>query len=280
MGGETLLILAVTAALSAAMAVAWMAQKATGNGGWVDVIWTFGTGGAGVAYALLPADGAVTPRGWLVAAMAGFWAVRLGLHLALRSAKHVDARYAWFRKEWGAAFHPRMFRFLQVQAAAAALLAMSMWLAARNPAPAQGLVDGLGLMDAAGLAVFIIALIGEAVADAQLAAFKADPANHGKVCDRGLWAWSRHPNYFFEWLVWLGFAIIAIDPAGGWPWGWLALLAPLFMLYLLTRKSGIPPLEDHMARSRPEAWADYKDRTSVFFPLPPRRRAPRPASAS
>lgn len=273
MGGETLLILAVTAALSAAMAVAWLAQRVTGNGGWVDVIWTFATGAAGVAYALLPAEGGITARGWLVAAMAGFWAIRLGGHLALRSAQQEDARYAWFRKEWGQAFHGRMFRFLQVQAAAAALLALSMWLAARNPAA------GLGLMDAAGLAVFVIALGGEAVADAQLAAFKADPANRGKVCDRGLWAWSRHPNYFFEWLVWAGFALIATDPAGGWPWGWLALVAPLFMLYLLTRKSGIPPLEDHMARSRGQAWADYKARTSAFLPLPPRRAAARPARA-
>lgn len=274
MGAELGLIAAVAASLSVAMYFAWVVQRATGNGGWVDVIWTFATGAAGIALALLPADGDVTPRAWLVAALAAVWSIRLGVHLAVRSAQHEDARYAWFRKEWGERFHGRMFRFLQVQAAAAALLALSMWLAARNPAP------GLGAMDVAGVAVFVTALVGGAAADAQLAAFKADPANAGKVCDRGLWAWSRHPNYFFEWFVWLGFALIAVNLAGAWPWGWLAFLAPLFMLWLLTRKSGIPPLEDHMARSRGQAWADYKARTSAFFPLPPRRPGPRPAKVS
>jgi steroid 5-alpha reductase family enzyme len=273
LSGDPLLIAAVCAFLSVAMMVAWLAQRITGNGGWVDVIWTFITGGAGVAFAVLPPDGVVTPRGWLIAALAALWSLRLGIHLARRSAAQEDARYAWFRKEWGKDFHRRMFVFLQVQAAAAAILAAAMWLAARNPAP------GLGVMDAVGVAVFLIALWGETTADAQLDAFKAVPANKGKVCDRGLWAWSRHPNYFFEWLVWLGFALCAVNLSGDWPWGWLAFLAPLFMLYLLTRKSGLPPLEDHMARSRPEAWADYKARTSVFFPLPPkaspRKRADR-----
>jgi len=267
MPADGLLIAAVTAGLSGAMAFAWMVQKATGNGGWVDVIWTFATGGAGVTYALVPVV-EPTPRGWLVAALAALWSLRLGLHLLRRSAKQEDARYAWFRKAWGAGFQARMFRFLQIQAAAAAFLALSMWLAARNPAP------GLGAADVAGVLVFAGALLGGAVADAQLTAFKADPDNAGKVCDRGLWAWSRHPNYFFEWLVWLGFALIAVNLQGAWPWGWAAFHAPLFMLWLLTRKSGIPPLEDHMARSRGQAWAAYKARTSAFFPLPPRRRGP------
>lgn len=267
---EPALAAAVIVSLSLVMMIAWLAQRLTGNGGWVDVIWTFATGAAGIACALLPADGRITPRGWLIAGLAGLWALRLGLHLARRSAAQEDARYAWFKQEWGKDFQARMFRFLQVQAAVAALLAGSMWLAARNPAP------GLGLMDYAGVAVFAIALIGESVADAQLAAFKANPANRGKVCDLGLWAWSRHPNYFFEWLVWLGFALCAVNLQGAWPWGWAAFIAPLFMFYLLTSKSGIPPLEDHMARSRPQAWYDYKSRTSAFFPLPPRkRRVPR-----
>lgn len=271
MPADTLLFGAVTLGLSAAMYGAWVVQKATGNGGWVDVIWTFATGAAGVTLALAPAAGqGPSSRGWLVAALAGLWALRLGLHLARRSAQQEDARYAWFRKEWGPAFQGRMFRFLQVQAAAAALLALSMWLAARNPAPSLGATDILGV------AIFAAALLGESIADAQLAAFKANPANAGKVCDRGLWAWSRHPNYFFEWLVWLGFAVIAVNLGGDWPLGWLAFIAPVFMLYLLTRKSGLPPLEDHMARSRGQAWADYKARTSAFFPMPPRRAAQPP----
>ena len=104
-----------------------------------------------------------------------------------------------------------------------------------------------------------------------MAAFKSDPAHRGKICDTGLWAWSRHPNYFFEWLGWCAWPLFAIDLGGGWPWGWLALSGPAYMYWLLTRVSGVPLLEAHMRRSRPEAFAAYAERTSAFFPRPPRR---------
>lgn len=261
------LIVAVTLGLCAVMAGAWAVQRRTGNSGWVDVIWTFGTGAGCVAYALAPADGeATTPRGWLVAALATLWAVRLGGHIASRAAKGGDdERYAYLKKSWGDAFPRKLFVFLQMQALAAALLAGSAFLAVRNPAR-------LGLLDLIGAAIFLSAIVGEAIADAQLAAFRKDPANKGKICDTGLWAWSRHPNYFFEWFVWLGFAVMAVNLAGEWPWGWLAFLAPAFMLWLLTQVSGVPPLEKHMARTRGQAWTDYAARTSVFFPLPPKSR--------
>jgi steroid 5-alpha reductase family enzyme len=152
-----------------------------------------------------------------------------------------------------------------LQAGAAAFLALSILVAARNPAPGLTLQDGL-----AGL-VFLSALLGEGIADRQLAAFKADPANRGRVCDTGLWAWSRHPNYFFEWLGWCAWPVFAVDFGGAWPWGWLALTGPAYIYWLLTRVSGVPLLEAHMRRSRPEAFAAYAARTSVFFPRPPRR---------
>jgi steroid 5-alpha reductase family enzyme len=115
----------------------------------------------------------------------------------------------------------------------------------------------------------LLAIGGEGLADAQLARFKADPANHGKVCDAGLWGWSRHPNYFFEWLVWTAWPVIAIGLA--WPWGWLALAGPAFMALLLIKGSGVPPLEAAMIRSRGEAYRAYQRRVSVFIPLPPRK---------
>lgn len=266
MSYELTLILAVSACLSLALMFAWVVEKLTGNGGWVDVIWTFSTGAAGAAYGLLPPDGEITPRGGLIAAMSLLWGLRLGLHLVGRASRHRDPRYIKFREQWGKGADARMFRFLQMQAVAAALLVMTMWLAARNPAP------GLTVMDWAGVAVFGLSLFGESAADAQLAAFKRDPANKGKVNDRGLWAWSRHPNYFFEWIIWLSYALMAVNLAGDWSWGWLAFITPLYMLWLLTRVTGIPPLERHMEQTRPQAWADYKARTSVFIPLPPRRR--------
>ena len=259
------ILIAAALGLSLAMMGAWVIQKRTGNGGWVDVTWTFSTATAAVFAALLSQPGeAPGGRALLVAGMAALWGLRLGSHLLRRTPGHPDQRYAWFRKEWGAAYDARMFRFLQAQAGAGFLLVVGVWLAARNPAPFAG------LLDFAGVGVFLGALLGGWIADRQLSAFKRDPANKGKVNDNGLWGWSRHPNYFFEWLVWLGYGLIAIDPTGQAPWGALALLAPAFMLFLLTRVSGVPPLEAHMERTRGRAWADYKARTSVFVPLPPK----------
>lgn len=246
---------AIAAALPVAMAGAWWVQRRLGNGGWVDVIWTFALGAAGVATALLVGVG---PRAWLVAALVAAWALRLGGHILVRTRGGAeDARYAQFRRDWGRAFGRRMFWFLQIQAVAAALLLVPIGLAAAAPRP-------LGWPDALAGLLLLAAVVGEAVADRQLQAFRRDPANHGKVCDRGLWGWSRHPNYFFEWLHWLAYPIFALGTA----WGWLALLGPAFMYWLLVHVSGIPPLEAQMLRSRGEAYRDYQRRVRAFVPLP------------
>jgi steroid 5-alpha reductase family enzyme len=265
--GLSSLIASVTLGLCVAMTGAWVLQRRTGDGGWVDVVWTFATGAAGVAYALWPLGGAMPgPRAWLVAALVAAWSVRLGSHLWRRTAgaAHEDARYAEFRREWGAAFERRMFGFLQAQAAASALLTLAMLAAARNPAPFPA------WSDLAGLALLAAAVAGEGAADAQLARYKADPAHRGGVCDTGLWAWSRHPNYFFEWLGWLAYAVIAIGPAGERPVAWLSLVGPAFMFVLLRFVSGVPPTEAAMAKSRGAVLARYQARVSPFFPLPPR----------
>ena len=257
----------VTLGLCVAMAGAWALARARGNGGWADVVWAFATGAAGLAYALTPiGDGRPGPRAWLAALLIGGWSLRLGLHLLARTAgaAHEDARYAEFRRAWGGAFQPRMFVFLQIQALASAALALAMLAAARNPAPFPA------WSDLAGLALLAAAIAGEGLADAQLARYKADPAHRGGVCETGLWAWSRHPNYFFEWLGWLAYAAVAIGPAGAWPWGWIALIGPALMFVLLRFVSGVPPTEAAMARSRGPDFARYQARVSAFFPLPPR----------
>lgn len=249
------------------MTAAWLVQRLTGQGGWADAFWSLGLGAAGVLVALFPLDGAwPSSRQVLAAVLIGAWGLRLGLHIAARAAKEPeDARYAQLRREWGSRFQPRMFGFLMLQAGAAAFLALSVLAAARKPGADLTAQDGLAAL------ILAIAVIGEAAADRQLAAFKADPSHRGAVCDRGLWAWSRHPNYFFEWLGWCAWPILAIDVGGAWPWGWLALTGPAYMYWLLTRVSGIPLLEAHMLRSRPEAFAAYAARTSAFFLRPPRR---------
>jgi steroid 5-alpha reductase family enzyme len=257
----------IAAGLSLVMTLAWVFQWRVGNAGWVDAFWTAGIGLGGVAAALFPIPGSAspTPRQELLAALVAIWAIRLGVHLALRTAHGPeDARYNNFRKEWGGSFQVKLFLFLQIQALAAVLLVSAILLAARNPAP------GLTIADLLGALILAIAIAGEGIADSQLRRFKSLPANRGRVCDVGLWSWSRHPNYFFEWLVWLAYPVIAVDFSGAYPWGWLALMAPAFMYWLLVYVSGIPPLEAAMLRSRGGLYAAYQARTHAFIPMPPR----------
>jgi steroid 5-alpha reductase family enzyme len=243
------------AVLSLMMAGGYILAMQSGNGGWADTVWTFGVGLAALASITFLAGSDPVLRHWLVAALAGLWSLRLGVYLFGRTlGKAEDARYADLKREWGADHPRRLFLFLQAQALAGVPLFGAMALAADRPGP-------LDLWDAVGTCV----LMGTAVSDWQLAQFKADPANKGRVCDVGLWSVSRHPNYFFEFLSWCAWPVIAFDPVG-YPVGLLALLAPALMYYLLRHVSGVPPLEAHMERSRPEAFAAYKARVPVFFP--------------
>jgi steroid 5-alpha reductase family enzyme len=257
-------VLALAACLSATMIGAWLIAILTGRSGWIDAIWSFATGAFGAAAAMIPlANSQISMRQVLVAILALFWSLRLGLHISIRTARGGDdPRYTQLREEWGGSFKRRLFWFLQIQALAAFALALSIMLAAHNPAP------GLGIADWTGFAVLIVAIVGETIADRQLSAFRSNPANKGKVCDVGLWGISRHPNYFFEWLGWLAYAIVAIDLAGAYPWGWLAIAGPLLMYWLLVHASGIPPLEAHMLRSRGKAFRDYQRRVNPFWPGP------------
>ncbi len=257
-------VLALAARLSATMIGAWLIAILTGRSGWIDAIWSFATGAFGAAAAMIPlANSQISMRQVLVAILALFWSLRLGLHISIRTARGGDdPRYKQLREEWGGSFKRRLFWFLQIQALAAFALALSIMLAAHNPAP------GLGIADWTGFAVLIVAIVGETIADRQLSAFRSNPANKGKVCDVGLWGISRHPNYFFVWLGWLAYAIVAIDLAGAYPWGWLAIAGPLLMYWLLVHASGIPPLEAHMLRSRGKAFRDYQRRVNPFWPGP------------
>jgi steroid 5-alpha reductase family enzyme len=260
-----LTFIAAALLLSLVMAGAWALQRATGNSGWVDAVWSFGLGVAGLVLALTP--GGPTTRQIVVAVLIAAWSIRLGLHIAQRSSTGPeDARYAALRQEWGARFQFRLFIFLQIQAAAAALLGLSMMLAAHNPAP-----FGRPL-DIAGIAVLLVAVAGEGVADEQLRRFRKNPANKGRVCDAGLWGWSRHPNYFFEWLGWVAYPLLAISP--DWSAGWLAVSGPAFMYWLLVYVSGIPLLEQQMLKSRGDAFRSYQAKVSPFFPLPPKDPVP------
>lgn len=269
--GPAAFFLVLAAALSLAMIGAWLIVLRGAKSGWVDATWSFLVGAAGIVAALAPVIGLEgnDQRRLLVATIAAAWACRLGCHIALRTINGgEDPRYARLREEWGERWRARLFVFLQIQAAAALLLAGTIFLAARNPAP------GLRWSDVAGLLVLLTAVIGEGLADAQLTRFRSNPANSDKVCDAGLWGLSRHPNYFLQWIGWTGYAVIAIGPAGAWAWGWAALAGPAFMYWLLVYVSGIPPLEAHMLRSRGAAFASYAARVNAFWPGPPTKGKP------
>ena len=143
-------------------------------------------------------------------------------------------------------------------------------MAARNPRP------DLDWRDWVGLAIVATGIIGESMSDQQLKAFTTTPGNRARVCDVGLWSWSRHPNYFFEFVGWLAYPVIGITLSADYPWGWAALIGPALIFWLRVYALGIPPLEDYMIQSRGDAFRAYQRRVSAFVPLPPRKRPPDP----
>jgi steroid 5-alpha reductase family enzyme len=252
----TLAVLGLAVFAAVAMAVGWWLVIRTGSSGWADTFWSATVGLAGIAAALWPL-GETGVRNWLVAVLVGLWSGRLALHIARRTLRGGDdPRYAELKRGWGERYKPQLFIFLEIQAAIALVLALAVMVAAHNPAP-------LDIGDAAGVVIALIAIAGETVSDRQLAAFGRDAANRGAVCDRGLWALSRHPNYFFEWLHWLAYCAIAM----GYAWGWLSLSAPIVMYVLLRHVSGVPPLEAHMVRSRGHLYRTYQRRVPAFWPI-------------
>ncbi|MFC5444286.1 DUF1295 domain-containing protein [Rhizobium halophytocola] len=256
------------------MMVAWWVQRRTGASGWVDAIWSFAVGLGGLAAVLL-ADGDFTLRKAALIVLVGFWSLRLGGHIATRTAKGGDdPRYKQLSEEWGEAFPRRLFLFLQIQAVAGLALAVSVQAAASNMAEFPGVLDMIAVL------VAIIAVVGEGIADRQLARFKAQPHAKGAICEKGLWGWSRHPNYFFEWLFWCALPFLAASLADARLSSLLSLLAPLMMYWLLVHVSGIPPLEAHMQRSRGAAFRDLQQRVNAFFPGPPKRGAGHSSSQS
>ena len=252
-----MIMIACAAFLSLAMAGAWLVRLKTGNSGWIDAIWSAATGFAGLVAAL---SAPLSGRSLLAAALVAFWSFRLASHIFRRaSAGGDDPRYAALAQEWGANFRKRLFIFLQIQAVAALPLVAAAAAAARAERPFPDVFDLLGL------AVALAGIAGEALADAQLAGFRRTAAK-GAICETGLWRYSRHPNYFCEFLFWCGWPLIAF----GFPTGFVTMAAPAFIYWLLNHVSGVPPLEQSMRASRGAAFDAYAKRVSRFFPRPPR----------
>ncbi|GAT31635.1 steroid 5-alpha reductase family enzyme [Terrimicrobium sacchariphilum] len=243
------------------MVVVWYIAKRLNNAGYVDAAWSYGFTFVIGVFALTGSGD--TTRKLVLAAMVAVWSLRLGTHILLRLLKHhpaEDPRYAELREMFPKRPWFMFFGFFQLQAILIGILSIPFAISASNPAPA------LKPWEIAGVILFVVAFLGEIMADAQLAAFKRDPANAGKVCDAGLWRYSRHPNYFFEWLIWVAFFLYAL----GSPHGWVGIISPLLMLLFLTKVTGIPPAEAQSLKSRGEAYRDYQRRTSAFVPWLPR----------
>ena len=248
----TTLLLRAWPVLALLFAVLWAFQVRSHDASSVDVGWASGLGALALACAaVLPGAPA---RRVLVGAMGFVWSLRLALHLYFDRVrgKPEDGRYAALRASWGADANRNFFVFFQAQAALDVLLGSSFAALCSRPGP-------LRIADGVGAAVWLVAVLGEAAADRQLAAFRADRANKGNVCRAGLWGRSRHPNYFFEWLHWVAYVAMA-------PWDWRVWLAPAVILFFLLEISGIPANEAQALKSRGDDYREYQRTTSMFVP--------------
>ena len=254
------LLVAGTASVCGLMLLLWLIHLPLRNASVVDPGWAGGLALLGVIYAAM--GGGYPLRTVLIASMALLWGLRLAFYLLFtRVIGHPEeGRYVQLRREWGGNLPLKFLLFFQFQALLCVFLATPFLVASLNRQPR------LSLPEYVGTALWFVALIGEIVADSQLQAFKSDPANRGRTCRVGLWKYSRHPNYFFEWLIWVAFALFAM----GSPYGYIALASPALMLFFLFRVTGIPATEAQALRTKGEDYRQYQQTTSVFVPWFPR----------
>jgi len=256
-------LLASAGAIAALMIVTWIISLAVRDASIVDLIWGFG-------FVLVAVTAAVVGEGfdarrYVLLALVGVWGLRLSGYLAWRNLGHgEDYRYVAMRKRWGERFWwVSLFQVFGLQGVLMWVVSLPVQLAATAALP-----DEFGLVAYLGIALWHVGFLFETIGDAQLARFKADPANKGQVMDQGLWRYTRHPNYFGDFCVWWGLFLVAAE-TGPARWG---LIGPLVMSTLLMRVSGVAMLEKTIGKRRP-GYAQYIERTSAFFPRPPREPA-------
>lgn len=248
---------------SVVMMALYVRAEKTKNAGIVDVGWSFLMGVLAILYALLsPSDGS---RKWVVATLAAFWSFRLGLHILQRVMREEeDGRYQAMRRGMGKNASFGFFIFFQAQAVIALLFALPFHIAIYNENGGQ---TALGFWGILGILIWLFSIGGEALADRQLDQFRRNPANKGKTCRAGLWRYSRHPNYFFEWLHWFAYVCLSVGSA----YWYLSLSGPILMYIFLVYISGIPWTEKQSIRSRGEDYLRYQRETSAFFPWFPKK---------
>ncbi|WP_413623857.1 DUF1295 domain-containing protein [Luteibacter sp. Lutesp34] len=240
------------------MVFGWQWQRRLTNAGIVDVLWALGVG-VGAIFMALTGSGAPVTRAAL-ALLGGAWGMRLARHLWKRvRGEPEDGRYRHLREHWKGV-QWKFFAFFQFQALLIVLFALPFAAVANNPKASPAWL-------CAGAAIWLLGVVGESIADGQLARFRANPANKGRTCRQGLWRYSRHPNYFFEWLHWFAYVCLAV----GSPFFWLAWSGPLVMYVFLRWISGVPYTEAQALRSRGDEYRDYQRSTPMLIPWFPRR---------
>lgn len=242
--------------------ILWAIAERTKNAAIADVGWAQTFTGVVLVFAVQP----LAPKSsWLpIAILVIAWSTRLTCYLIARGSATgaEDGRYAELRRRWALGASRRFFGLFQAQAAATALLSIAFVV------PFVAAPWDSGWLRALGFVIATAGIAGETIADVQLARFKRDPSHVGRVCEIGLWHYSRHPNYFFEWVTWVGFAIYGLAFA---PAGLIALLGQAVILGAILKVTGIPPTENQVLRSKGEAYRSYQARVSRFIPLPPKR---------
>jgi steroid 5-alpha reductase family enzyme len=244
----------------AIMFLLWCFATAKKDASVVDVAWAGLLGCIAIASAVFASG--LPARRLMIGLMGGIWGVRLTSYLLwdrVLKAKHEDGRYQELRAKWGEHANRNFFVFFQAQGLLAALLGVPFMMAAFTNAP-------LGVLDFVAIGVWCIGIVGESIADRQLASWRRDAGNAGKTCRAGLWRYSRHPNYFFEWLMWCSYAIAAMS----FPLGFVAWAAPALMLLLILKVTGIPPTEARALRTRGDDYRRYQQETSAFVPWFPK----------
>jgi steroid 5-alpha reductase family enzyme len=256
-------VLGVTAgAALALMLCVWVASLLLRDASIVDRFW--GLGFVAIAWVTYATADGCDARKLLVCILVSLWGLRLSAHITWRNwGNPEDHRYQAMRRKHGDRFWlASLGTVFLLQALLMWIVSLPVQLAQVSPSP-----DHLTAVDWVGVAVFAVGLAFEAIGDLQLQRFKSDPANEGKVMDRGLWRYTRHPNYFGDAVVWWGLLAIALSHV---QYAW-TMVGPLLMTFLLVRVSGVPLLEHRLSRTH-AGYREYVERTSAFVPRPPRRR--------
>lgn len=258
---------ATFAAVTAAMIALWLISVSVRDASIVDIFW--GPGFAMIAVIVFATADGAPARKWLLTGLTVIWALRLGGYLAWRNlGKGEDPRYRRMREQAereDKSFARRsLVRVFLLQGIIMWFVSLPVQVGQMYAEPAS-----LGFVAWLGASLWLVGFFFEAVGDWQLARFKADPANEGEVMNRGLWRYTRHPNYFGNACIWWGLFVIAC----GNPVGLATVLSPVVMTLLLLKVSGVALLEKSLSKSKP-GYEEYVRRTSAFFPMPPRDPAP------